>query len=421
MSELKVKEITQQALQPYDESALGRIALDDITTSIDILKATIPGGEKMPRGVLGAIAQDSILTRTIPGREIHYVYYKDKKTGEMKLMKIDDYKLLVRWANEKEQMMSNDPSATIKDSYRSPTEEERQEEGLAVGDVAQYCTIISRRDYADIKEMRNELDATFEEAISLVGTTAIGVVKANDNKIPSGWSRGQKARKLALKATIRFRYGQPSMDEMEAMRRRWAKRADPQDWAQVDQSLPFEAQARLANLTAIGREAQEAAVQRSPGERKVALEERTSILRGPVEEVGIGDDGPEENFAEAAEKATKFTNEIIAKALAVEEAEIEDDEEEVTEAAAARISLGIIMTKIPWFQSKQAIKDAMVKENTNFSDPDLLQVLKSYASNQMDLAAAKEEDGRRRANTEAAAREEYEAAQGNMFDDDGPY
>jgi hypothetical protein len=131
----------------------------------------------------------------------------------MKLGKSDDFKLLVRWANEKEQMMTGDPSATFKDNYRNLTDEERASEKVAPNDTAVFCTIISDRDMASVKGWR-DAGASFQEAIDLCGTTAIGVVRAGDTKIPTGWSAGQKARKLAQKACIRARYGQPSMDEL---------------------------------------------------------------------------------------------------------------------------------------------------------------------------------------------------------------
>lgn len=380
MPELKVEETTLKnteetgsALVPHKESPISVIPLEEITKSVALLKATLPDGAKMSREQLGAVAIDAMLTGTIPGRDVHYFESKGR------LLKVDDFKLLIRWANEKEVMATGDPSAKFNDSYRDLTDEERISEKVFDGDVATYCTIISDRDMDKVGGwVRN--GATFEQALALVGTTAIGVVRKGDNNIPKGWSAGQKARKLAQKATIRARYGQPSMDELAAFRRRWAKVATDQDWQQVDQSLPLEAQARLADLTAISREAQEAASKRTPEEREVALEERTNILRGPIEEIGIGDDEP-----------------VIHP----------DDDREVKEAAANRVSLGLIEEKIPWFSGPQSIEDAMLEEGWTFDDPDLVEKLDGYAHNAMDA--------------EIQASEGEPSGQGSLFADNMPF
>lgn len=395
MSE-EITEKVQEEIQPkwareekgvalYDQSALGAVALTQITEAISILRHTLPDGANMTKEQLGAVAYDAVTTGTMPGREVHYFSYKDKKTGTMKLGKVDDYKLLRRWGIEKEQMIAGDPSATVQEKYRDLTDEERTKEKVPPNATAVYCTLLSsHRDKKEVKEWM-ATGATFEQALDLVGTTAVGVVKADDRKIPTGWTHGQKARKLAQKNAYRVRYGQPSMAEMTAMRRRWAEKATPEDWMQVEQSLPLEAQTRMARLLAANREwaAESEANPLTAEEHGIRLRKNADLIRGP-EEVGIGDDEPVETLAELIDRQTS-----------------------------------LILKTIPWFGDTSIIDDAMDKLGIDFDDPDLVTKLEAWGSTQADKVAAQEEEGRRQANVEMAAREEYEAAQGNMFDNDG--
>lgn len=108
--------------------------------------------------------------------------------------------------------------------------------------------------------------------------------------------------------------------------------------------------------------------------------------------------------------------------LPTEEVEIGEDEPMEVETSNEFINqYSIILREIPWFPDTSLIDDAMGRLGITFNDPDLIDKLSAFARAQADEMAAKEEDGRKQANTEAAAREEYEAAQGNMFEDDAPY
>lgn len=111
-------------------------------------------------------------------------------------------------------------------------------------------------------------------------------------------------------------------------------------------------------LEDISREAQEKVAKRTPEERKKALKERTNILRGEVEGVGIGDDEP---LPQATEDDFDF---VITN----------------------------VLKEIPWFQDRLITAKTINKLDLAYDDPDLISKLRIYASNQMDAQAKADEE-----------------------------
>ncbi len=268
------------------EAPVQVINKDQITAAVGRMKAIVPDSGSMTTEQLTVIAQESILYRTVPGRDMHYFINKGK------LQRVPDYKYLKNYATFKEQILSGDDATTLEDSYRPLSEAERVTHGVKDFQVAALCTITTERERRQFAlEVKRWRDLGFEpqEALALtretygeLGTSAVGVVKA-DVSAPAGWSPLQLAEKLAFKNAVNRKYGIPTADEMRGMAHRMAKRAMPEHWADVDPFEPLEVQAKLAQLEAMAEQAQE--YDGDPGER---LEENVTLLRGDDDE-GIGD------------------------------------------------------------------------------------------------------------------------------------
>lgn len=283
----------EKALTIIQDAPLAQISREQFENSVARLRAILPDGPQMSVGQLSAVAMHSLLTGTIPGDEVYYFLNGGK------LCKTEDYKLVKRWAVESERRRTGDAAATISENYAVLTSGEARAEGLAEGDIAVWCTVVSSYDQPQVKRW---IDAglTSREAFDLVGTKAIGVIKkAELGNIPKGWSPMQKARKLALKNALRFRFGKPSPFELQQQAKSLARGDVTEgDWEEVPANMPPEVQARYAELTAVARQVTEAGAELLPDEHVGRLQSNADLLRG-ADEGAIGEEqepGPDELF-----------------------------------------------------------------------------------------------------------------------------
>jgi hypothetical protein len=265
------------------------------------IRAIVPGGEKMQLHNIATIAQESILYRIVPGRDMHY--WEDWR-GQ--LQKTPDYKYLLRMATYQEQMLSGSDSATIEDRYRLLTADGKEKHGIPEQCIAVECTLSSPRERREFNnEVKQWVDTGFEpkdaleiakETYGSVGTTAVGVVdptekdkKGNPVTPPTGWSYQQWAEKLALKNAINRRYGAPTADEMSAMAYQMARRAMPEHWKAEYADQPIDIQARLADLEAAAQEAKTGGEQMNGEQHRDRLRQNVDLLRD-TDDDPIGED-----------------------------------------------------------------------------------------------------------------------------------
>lgn len=284
MSDITLMTVPEAPIQQIDKSS--------IEAAIRRVRFIIPGGEDMSVAQVTAIAQEAILYRVVPGRDVHYFVNRNQ------LQKVFDYKYLKNFATFKEQLLSGDDTATLEDSYRPMTDQEREQHNISDAHIAAVCTITTKRERAEFAgEVKRWIEMGFkpEEAVRVaketygsLGTSAVGIVLKGDTP-PKGWSHYQLAEKLAFKNAVNRKYGQPTADETAAMAHRMAHKAMPEHWKNIDFSLPQEAQAKQADYEAITSEIIEQNQAMSAEERKDNFEQNVIIMRGEPEN-GIGDD-----------------------------------------------------------------------------------------------------------------------------------
>lgn len=275
-----------------------QINKDQIEAAINRVRFIIPGGDQMSTGQVTAIAQEAILYRIVPGRDVHYFVNRGQ------LQKVLDYKYLKNFGVFKEQLLSGDDTATLEDTYRPLTDQERAQHNLGDGHIAAVCIITTKRERAAFAgEVKQWIDMGFspDQAVKMakeiygqLGTSAVGVVLKGDTP-PKGWSHYQLAEKLAFKNAINRKYGQPTADEMAAFAHRMARKAMPEHWQNVDPTLPQEVQAKQADYEAITEEIVEQAQQMTPEESRERREQNVIIMRGE-DEGAIGDDYAVKDF-----------------------------------------------------------------------------------------------------------------------------
>jgi len=283
--------VTQPApIQQVDKS--------EITDMVNRIKTIVPGGDAMTVAQITVIAQESILYRTVPGRDVHYFLSRGN------LQRVYDYKYLKNFANFKEQLLSGEQSATIEEQFRPLTEQEKITHGIEPDCIAALCTIKTPRERrAFAAEVKQYLEMGFDNDLAIklaketygeIGTSAVGVIDPNEldrngkkSEPPTGWSFMQLAEKLAFKNAINRKYGIPAADEMQALAYSMAQRAVPNDWKNVDPLVARDTQAKLANLTAVAREVKERDGSISPDARKEEMTRNVILMRGK-EENGIG-------------------------------------------------------------------------------------------------------------------------------------
>lgn len=275
--------------QPAPIQRIDKSAIDAAVARVGYLVPNVTSKQH-----LTTIAQETILYRLVPDRDVHYF----EKGG--KLHRVYDYKFLMNFAIRKEKMITGRKDATLEYDERPMTDEERVLHGVGENDFAAVVTITTDNDrqrFANEVKRWKETGLNVKEAIAMarellgeIGVSAVGVVEARDNIVPVGWTKQSKAGKLALKNAINRRYGIPTADEMIAMAREdMSIGTQQQDWDNVPIDEPIDVQKRLAQLEAISREAKAAAANSTAEERAERLEGNIILLRGE-DEGAIGDD-----------------------------------------------------------------------------------------------------------------------------------
>ena len=345
--------------QAPDKSPVELVSKDQMIFAMKRMRAIVPGGSKMSDESIMIIAQEAILYRIVPGRDMHY--YED---WDGSLVRSPDYKYLKNFANFKEQMLSGDDTATLEDSYRVLNADEKERHGAPEHCIVAECTIVTsreRRKFAD--EVRTWRDLGFEpaeavamarETIGKLGTSAVGITdptaktkKGNLITPPAGWTFLQWAEKLAFKNAVHRKYGIPTADEMAAMAHHMARRASGQDWRIDNIDQPVDVQARLADLEHIAAEVQ--AEQLTADERRVRLAKNVTLTRDY--DGGIGDDDPQD--------WSRF--------------------------------VATVLQSVPWYGSEQDVSRALVAVDMSYSASNeemLFDELTRYANRQADKAAA---------------------------------
>lgn len=297
--------MTDITLMNIAEAPVQAISKEEIESAVKRMRVVVPNVTKIEN--LTVVAQESILYRTVPGRDIHY--YED---WQGKLQRIPDYKYLKNFATFKEQQLSGDDNASLEDTSRAMTADEKEQHGIPEECIAAICTIVTARERrAFMAEVKGWTEIGFQpaEAVEMakqtygeLGMSAVGVVdptekdkKGNPIKPPVGWSYLQWAKKLAFKNAVNFKYGIPTADEMQALAYRMARKAMPEHWRDVDPTLPREAQAKQADYEAITSEIVEQAKQMTPEELRERREQNVIIMRGK-DEGAIGDDYAASDF-----------------------------------------------------------------------------------------------------------------------------
>lgn len=296
--------MSNKSLQTMEEKApIEAINKQRLELAMDRMRVVVPDGHRMNKAQLAVIAQESLLTRTMPGKDRHY--FLDKK-GELKTS--DDYKWLVAWAIQRERYLTGNPEASFEEKYQELTEEDKLREGIHADDFAVYCTITTSADRLKFREeVKGWIDMGFDgakavelarETLGHVGTRSVGTVGTNEafyqdgnSKMPTGWSPMQRARIRALKNTIHAKWGTPSIDDMQQMTRNMAQiEISSEDWQDVSLDEPMEVQVRQAEMNAQARQAKEEIANQSPEERQTELNKRVDLMRGPQEDSLIGED-----------------------------------------------------------------------------------------------------------------------------------
>ena len=293
MSTMKEIATETNGLIVVDDAPIQQIDKSAITAAVERMRVIVPNGNTMSNAQLTVIAQEAILYRLVPGRDVHYFTNGDK------LERVYDYKYLKNFSTFKEQLLSGDDCATLDDTYHTLAEEDKIRHGIKTDNIAAACTITTERERkAFAAEVKRWLDLDFEpqQAVAMaketygeLGTTAIGHVPAN-TPTPKGWSPLQLAEKLAFKNAVNRKYGIPTADEMSTMAYRMAQRAQPEDWKVDHITEPIDIQARLADMEAVAREVQEASADLTPEERIAKTEPKIEIMRGPVDDDPIDEE-----------------------------------------------------------------------------------------------------------------------------------
>jgi hypothetical protein len=252
------------------------------------LKSLLPGSTELTDNQVISIGNYSQLTKANPFRGEIYGY-KDRNG---KLIIVDGYKLLVRWAK------------TISDydesySDRLPV----GVEDIAEGDIGYRLTLV-RHDKKDTIREYIQMGAIFKDAYELVSNSAVGVVRVSETwnsykkkaiPPPKGWTWDMVARKRALKNVLNMAYAMPSIEELARLN--WevdGKETQPEDWAAPDVYKTTEEAETHARLAAQERERQERGASMTEEEKEAQAEEittATSSMRSngdddPIEEEG---------------------------------------------------------------------------------------------------------------------------------------
>lgn len=270
------------------------------------VKEVMPGGDKLSASSALATAEAAFLmdANFMMGDIYAYEDYKGK------LVLVEGYKILVRWAQKVSGYSTSD---------RFLTEAERKAEGLKDGDIGVYLWLLRDDKREQVAEF-TKLGASFREAFEMVAMRAVGVVakgetwSAKYNKAvapPVGWTWPQVATKRALKTAIRWSYGTPSPREMQAEAKRLLEEAAGggptitiQDLRDAQAQLPSgtrDEQLRLAALNAQDRKLEAEASERTPEEHAEILKRNNEILHGPQDFDGFDPEPIEAEYTEVTD------------------------------------------------------------------------------------------------------------------------
>jgi hypothetical protein len=259
------------------------------------VKHLMPGGNKLSDDSALAVAQAAYLmdANFLTGD----LYGYEDKDG--KLVLVEGYKILVRWANDK---------STFSTKEEPLTPEQKRLEGLDDDAIAYYVYLL-RSDKREDLAMLTRCGATFREAFEIVTTRAIGVVTKADtwsrkyNKPidpPVGWTWDQVAKKRGLKVAIRMAYGTPSPRELMAKGQQMLKEegaagieVEPEDWEAARKvQADDRGKARYAILHKRSREIAQEMAELSPQEKAARLEANVRLMHGDPDFEGFGDEKP---------------------------------------------------------------------------------------------------------------------------------
>lgn len=274
-------------LQIIDKAPVEIVTREQVEATIAKIRVMVPDAAKMSESELKHIAQESILFRTIPGKDVHY--FKNPSSG--KLERVEDYKYLISFTENRERIISGDATLKIKYQSQPLTPEEKIREGVGQDDYAVKVIVTTTHDADAFRRevkawmdlglnVKDAMTAAREAMNGEIGVTAVGVVRKGDNNIPKGWTPLQKAEKLGIKNAIHKRWGAPTVDELSAYVRGMAKLASGEDWQTVPVDLPAEAQARYADLNAIARDVAERSADMTIEQHEERLVTNVAILRG---------------------------------------------------------------------------------------------------------------------------------------------
>jgi hypothetical protein len=265
------------------------------------LKSLLPGGTELTENQAISVGNYAALAKANPFRGEVYGY--QDRSG--KLVLVDGYKLLVRWAKK---ISEYDEDY----SDRLPVGAEDIQEG----DIGYRLTIMRHDKKSGIKEYV-ALGASFDKAFALVSSSAVGVVRKAETfnsykkksiPPPKGWTWDEVARKRALKNVLNRAYAMPSIEELAKLN--WevdGQDTIPEDWAgpKVYQSTE-EAEAH-ALLAAQERERQEKVDGMDEKEREAytqEIETATKAMRDNGDNDLVGDEPPP--LSAGMEASTKF-------------------------------------------------------------------------------------------------------------------
>lgn len=290
----KKEELQQQFEEAFDDTEKKEEAARALTTQADAalvvwgdresviatgirIKTMLPGGDKLTIPHALAAGQYAVATGLNPFRGEFYAY-TDKK-GNLSI--VDGYKALTRWAEDE---------CPYDAQYHTLEPEE--------GEHVRVKCIVMRHDRRAQLDYYLEKGADFQTAFDLVTTSKIGVVKVGETRWqdgnpkdpPHGWSWEQVAEKRALKNTLNFSHGMPTVAELA--RKSWEVAGiltKPEDWEGTEDLRTQEERERLAELSARTRETVQTFEAMTPEEQAAKLEQNRTLLYGEGEDDPFGE------------------------------------------------------------------------------------------------------------------------------------
>lgn len=245
-----------------------RAELREIATRI---RRFVPGADKLSDAQCLSFAQYARITDANPVRgEIYAWDSKGDGTGD--LIMCDGYKLLTRWANK-----------------QAPFSQWYEDVPTDGGDIGKKCFIL-RTDQRPLLQVLIQAGAPWREAVDMIATTAVGIVKKSDMwskkyksaiSPPKGWTWAQVAEKRALKNALNRSHGMPSPGEIA--RESWMvgdTATIASDWEECTPEMSPEERARLAAMHARARQQEP-----DPRTPEQVLTQNGAILHGTPAEI----------------------------------------------------------------------------------------------------------------------------------------